>query len=277
MSQAAIAAIGAAAGFSIFLGLPVARLRSLTPRVQGFLNALATGVLLFLLWDILSKANQPIDAALGRLHQGPAEVRVLATLVALFLLGLATGLVALTLVNQAVMNRLRRQARPGPGAAIAVAIRTAPNPRSLALMIAIGLGLHNFSEGLAIGQSFSAGLLSFTAVLVIGFGLHNITEGFGIAAPLASGEQVPSWRFLLMAGMIGGGPTLIGTVVGFNIVSTWTFVLFLALAAGAVIYVINEMLAVCRRMDTPSALALGLLCGFFAGYGTDLLLTYLGS
>ena len=53
------------------------------------------------------------------------------------------------------------------------------------MMIAIGIGLHNFAEGLAIGNSAAEGELSLAILLVIGFGAHNATEGFGIVAPLA--------------------------------------------------------------------------------------------
>jgi zinc transporter, ZIP family len=55
----------------------------------------------------------------------------------------------------------------------------------LAVVIACGIGLHNFSEGLAIGNSAASGELSLALLLIIGFGLHNATEGFGIVAPLA--------------------------------------------------------------------------------------------
>ena len=41
--------LGAIAGFTIFLGLPVARLRDPRRSWQAFLNAVATGVLLFLI------------------------------------------------------------------------------------------------------------------------------------------------------------------------------------------------------------------------------------
>ena len=59
-------------------------------------------------------------------------------------------------------------------------------------MIATGIGLHNFAEGLAIGQSAARGEISLALVLVIGFALHNATEGFGIVAPLAG--ETPSGR-----------------------------------------------------------------------------------
>ena len=64
MSHLTAASLGAIAGFTIFIGLPVARVRGLPRPVQGFLNALATGVLIFLLWDILAHAGQPVETAL---------------------------------------------------------------------------------------------------------------------------------------------------------------------------------------------------------------------
>jgi ZIP family zinc transporter len=276
MNATTVTLLGALAGLTIFLGLPVARMRGLSVSVQGFLNAIATGVLVFLLVDILTKANEPVRAALEETHRG--RIAGFAGLVTLYAAGLVVGLLGLTLVNRYLGARLRREPLRGPGAAVAtVTASPVPSARSLAMMIATGLGLHNFSEGLAIGQSAASGALAFTGVLVIGFGLHNITEGFGVAAPLASAADRPSWGFLGTAGLIGGGPTFVGTVLGYNIVSTYAFVMFLALAAGALIYVIGEMFGVCRKLSKPPAMAIGLLAGFLAGYGTDLLLTFVGS
>ncbi len=266
--------MGAIAGLTIFLGLPVARLRGLDVRVQGFLNAVATGVLVFLVVDILSKANTPVKDALDRAHQG--QVGTFVGLLLLYVGGLAAGLIGLTWFNRRFANRLGRRELRGPGAAVAAPSASMPSARGLALMIATGLGMHNFSEGLAIGQSAAAGALAFTGVLVIGFGLHNITEGFGVAAPLASRDERPSWAFLGAAGLIGGAPTFLGTLIGYNFVSPYAFVLFLALAGGALIYVINEMLGVCRKLNTPMALATGLLTGFLAGFVTDLVLGFVG-
>jgi zinc transporter, ZIP family len=274
LSQTTVAILGGLAGLTIFLGLPVARVRGLKVSVQGFLNAVATGVLIFLLIDILSKAGEPVRTALEKVHQG--QLAGFAGLTGVYVAGLAVGLLGLTWFNRQFGSRLARREPRGPGAAVAAKSPALPSARTLAVMIATGLGLHNFSEGLAIGQSAAAGALAFTGVLVIGFGLHNITEGFGVAAPLASREERPSWAFLGLAGLIGGGPTFLGTVLGFNFVSPYAFVLFLALAGGALIYVINEMLGVCKRLNTPRALATGVLAGFLAGFGTDLLLSYLG-
>ena len=72
------------------------------------------------------------------------------------------------------------------------------------MTIAAAIGLHNFAEGLAIGVSASAGEIGLATVLIIGFALHNATEGFGIVGPL--GDVRPSWRWLFLAGIVGGGP-----------------------------------------------------------------------
>ena len=280
MNQATTILLGAIAGLTIFIGLPVARLRNLARATQGFFNALATGVLIFLVWDVLSKANEPVARAMEGMRAG--DVREFAILVGLFAGGLAGGLLTLVYSNRALTRRYlrRRQAADGPGAAAVAPVAHVggvTSGRWLAMMIAMGLGLHNFSEGLAIGTSAASGAISFALVLVIGFALHNVTEGFGIAAPTIADEHPPTWAFLLLCGVIGGAPTLVGTVVGYSFTSRYLFVLFLTLAAGALVYVITEMIAVGRRMNSPAALGWGLLLGFLAGYGTDLFLTWSGS
>jgi len=111
-------------------------------------------------------------------------------------------------------------------------------------------------------------------VLVIGFGLHNITEGFGITAPLVG--RRPSWRFLGLCGLIGGGPTFFGTLLGYQFASTAVSILFLALAAGAILYVVGELQHAGRKIGAHDIGMVGLLVGFLAGYGTDLLVHVAG-
>src|SRR5438045_1218044 len=86
--------------------------------------------------------------------------------------------------------------------------------RWLALFSATGIGLHNFSEGLAIGQAAALSKLSLAYVLVIGFGLHNATEGFGIVAPLTGDAEPPSWRFLRVTGGTARLPKSLRRLVG---------------------------------------------------------------
>lgn len=259
MDLATTLTLGAIAGFTICLGLPIARLRHPRRSWQAFLNALATGILVFLLWDILSKASEPIQSALETAKTGaPGEF---VTLLGLFVVGFAVGLLGLVYFARTV---IRRGNAGGP------------TPVQLSLLIAAGIGLHNFSEGLAIGQASRAGAMALAVVLIVGFGLHNTTEGFGIAAPLAGGTP-PSWFFLGLAGLIGGGPTFVGTALGYSVQSEALFVLFLALAAGTILYVITELLHAGRRLALPELGMWGLFLGFCAGYGTDLLLTWGGA
>ncbi|TMB42680.1 MAG: zinc permease [Chloroflexi bacterium] len=258
MSQTGAVALGALAGATVFLGLPVARMRGLPKGMQGFLNAFATGILVFLLWDILTHAGGPVEVALEQRNRGP-----FFAMVAIFAVGIAVGLLGLVYFNRSLFSHLRHATG-------------APNPRSLSLAIATGLGLHNLSEGLAIGESAHVGAIAFTGVLAVGFALHNITEGFGIAAPMTTESKPASWRFLALAGLIGGGPTFIGTWIGYLAGSSYFSVAFLAVAAGALLYVLNELFNLGRRLSSPPTFAWGLLLGFLTAYGTDLILT-LGS
>src|SRR6266702_932251 len=256
MSQPTAVLLGAIAGATIFLGLPVARMRGLPTAVQGVLNAFATGILVFLLWDILSHAGGPIDHALTSKSSSVS----FGWLAAIFAAGIGAGLLSLVYFNRALFGRLRHGAH-------------APAPRNLAMAIATGLGLHNLSEGLAIGESAHVGAIAFAGVLVVGFALHNITEGFGIAAPMTMEPKPASWTFLGVAGLIGGGPTFVGTWIGYLASSTYVYVGFLAVAAGALLYVVNELFHVGRRLSTPTSFAWGLLLGFLTAYATDLVLT----
>ena len=255
MNQTAAIGLGALAGATVFLGLPVARMKGLPKSVQGFLNAFATGILVFLLWDILDHAGGPVTGALEQSQRGTFIAMAL-----IFAVGIAAGLLGLVYFNRTVFSHLRHATAN-------------PSARSLSLAIATGLGLHNLSEGLAIGESAHVGAIAFTGVLAVGFALHNITEGFGIAAPMTTETSQASWRFLGLVGLIGGGPTFVGTWIGYLASSTYFSVAFLAVAAGALLYVLNELFNLGRKLNSPPAFAWGLLLGFLTAYATELFLT----
>src|SRR6266480_2951359 len=162
MSQWTAVALGAVAGATIFLGLPVARMRGLPKPVQGFLNAFATGILVFLLWDILTHAAGPVEVAVGQGHAGP-----FAAMAAIFAAGIAVGLLGLVYFNRTVFSHLRH-------------------------------------------------------------------------------DQANSSYFSIA---------------------------FLAVAAGALLYVLNELFSLGRRISTPTNFAWGLLAGFLTAFATDLFLT----
>jgi zinc transporter, ZIP family len=147
----------------------------------------------------------------------------------------------------------------------------------LALLIAVGIGFHNFSEGLAIGQSAAKGEISLALLLIIGFGLHNATEGFGIVAPMSAEGVRPSWLYLFVLGVIGGGPTFLGTIVGESFVNNTLSVAFLALAAGSILYVVLQLVKMAFRMGHKEMLMWGILLGFLAGLATDFILVAAGA
>ncbi|MGH3445948.1 MAG: ZIP family metal transporter [Nocardioidaceae bacterium] len=295
MSLSTTLLLGFIAGVTILLGLPIGRLRKPAPSLRLLLNAVAVGVLIFLVWDVLSAAWEPIDAALGSVHAGNGGLGTAFGYGALFFLGLIVGLLALVWYERWMGSKVHAKAsqapvRPqGPGAMTVGEVQPPrglaswSTARRLALLIAVGIGLHNFAEGLAIGQSAASGEIALALMLVIGFGLHNATEGFGIVAPLTSdvgedGEaRRPSWPFLLMLGAIGGGPTFIGTIVGHSFTSEPVSVVFLTLAAGSIIYVITQLVGVAARARRADLLAYGILVGLFAGFVTDAIVTAAGA
>jgi zinc transporter, ZIP family len=277
MSTAQILVLGAIAGFTIYLGLPLGRVDNPAPRLRASLSALAAGILIFLLWDVLVHGVAPVEEALEEAVEGQGSWGEFAFLAALLAGGVVAGLMSLVYYDGWIKRR-RSSNLVGPDAAAIDEFasrssyeRLAPGHR-LALFIAIGIGLHNFGEGLAIGQAGAAGKISLALALIVGFGLHNATEGFGIVGPMSGGAERPSWSFLALLGLIGGGPTFLGTVVGNAWVNEAVSVTFFAVAAGSILYVVQELLNVNRKFGFPILVTWMLLLGLFLGFGTDFVL-----
>jgi zinc transporter, ZIP family len=264
--------LGAIAGSTIFLGLPMGRLRNPRPALKAFLNAAAAGILLFLLMEIFGHSFEPVEAAMVDGHWAR-----FGGLAVLFAGGLGIGLLSLLYLSHWQKSR-RSRISPGPGA-MAVAEASADvksGALALGMSIAAGIGLHNFSEGLAIGQTASGGQVKLAVLLVVGFALHNATEGFGIVGPLAAGGVRASWKYLAGAGLLAGGPTFLGTVIGTQFTSQYVSVLFLTLAAGAIVYVIAELLNVGRKLGRWDVSLWGVLAGFLVGAATELVIVAAG-
>jgi len=266
--------LGAIAGSTIFLGLPVGRLAVLGPRGRVALAMFAVGVLAFLFVDVLEHALAIVEKPVEE-KEGFGKVLGLN-----LLLGGGFGL---SLLGLGAMERRRTPLPPPPaagGSADAVApadlltvARHEDAVRSATLRtgmtIAAAIGVHNFAEGLAIGVSAASGEIGLATVLIVGFALHNTTEGFGIVGPL--GNVRPSWRWLGLAGLVGGGPTFLGTVVGYQVTSEPLELAFYAVAGGAILYVLLEVWSAMRRAGHRE-LGLALLTvGFIAGVATDLI------
>lgn len=254
--------LGLLAGGTIFLGLGVAMLPRISERTRGFLNAVSTGILLFLLVEIMGKVIEWIEELFESAGAGYPTLADATQFSAILLGGLALGLLSMIYFENVFIQGGKDESPPRSQAT------------RLALMIAIGIGIHNLTEGLAIAQAYgweNGGLALFLAV---GFGLHNATEGFGIAAPLSG--QRPSWKFLLLAGLIGGGPTLLGTILG----SFWqsdSFRIFtFGLAAGAILYIVGELLHLGRHLKGEAVVEVGLLAGFALAFATEMFIVFAG-
>ncbi len=278
--------LGAIAGFTIFLGLPFAVLQNLDSRKKGFLNAVSIGILLFLIVDVFSHAwNEAGNIAVSAFSGGSSVQDAAAVLVAL-VAGLALGLLGLVFYESNYMTKTRsvrlevagivQNNSSTNGSSVASQVQKSRlvnqvDAYRLSMMIATGIGAHNFSEGLAIGQSYVAGSTGLALLLVIGFGAHNATEGFGIAGPLTGLTRRPSGRFLAVVGLIGGGPTFLGTIVGSLWTSMFAYIFFLSIAGGALIYVSMLMYNSGRMQTTNQVLMTGIFFGLCAGFLTDLI------
>ena len=277
MSTAQTLILGAIAGFTIFVGLPMGRVRSTSMALRASLSSIATGILVFLFWDVMSHGVDPVESHLVSHSWG-----AFAGYAALLGIGVAAGMMSLVYYD-AWLKSKRATPLIGPGAAAADEFKhrswfeTLTPGRRLALLIATGIGLHNFGEGLAIGQSAAAGEISLALVLIIGFGLHNTTEGFGIVGPMSGEAERPSWGFLGLMGLIGGGPTFLGTVIGQVWVSPALEVVFFAVAGGSILYVVIQLFEVCKRYAMPQLVAWMLLLGLLLGFGTDWVLVAAGA
>ena len=239
--------LGSIAGVTIFVGLLAARWRVVSERLRGLLVFASAGVLLFLVIEVGFQAMGVVEAGIlsGGLAGGLVEGLILVA-------GFSVGLIGLAWLEE------RRVKKRIAGA----------GELEMATMIAIGIGLHNFAEGLAIGQSFASGATALGTVLVVGFALHNATEGFGIAGPLI-GHAV-SWKRLLWLGLIGGGPTALGAMIGGFWVHALVELLFLSLATGSLVYVLRELLRIRLRALSAVGVTSALAIGLFVAFGTEL-------
>jgi ZIP family zinc transporter len=226
---------------------------------RTILISFATGVLLFLFVEVFHDASEGAEIVGAGVGQ------------TLLLAGLVTGLLGLAAYE---MLRDRRRThvkgyhpeKVGPQEAK----KSVEATLSLPYMVALGIGLHNLGEGLAIGSAYAAGQITLSYLLIVGFALHNGTEGFGIVASIPEGHT--RMRDPLLMGLIAGSPTAIGSMIGAVFYSAAIAVLFLGLAAGAILYVVVELIPVAYTREHRHLILVGITLGLVVMYLTELLL-----
>ena len=200
MSTGHILLLGAIAGATIFLGLPVGRLQNLGAAARAALSR--------------ARDRHPPLPALGRAHAARSSRSRRALKArhwgrfsgsrALGVGGFALGLMALVYYAEWMKARAGRRATAlvGPGAAavdefeqrgwldsLTPAKRSRSSSRS-------GSASTTSARASRSARRRAASAISLAVMLIIGFGLHNATEGFGICGPLAGEGTRPSWGFL---------------------------------------------------------------------------------
>jgi zinc transporter ZupT len=223
-------------------------LKRLERRWIHFALALTAGLLVFLAVEALHEALEMAERVAGA-FQG-------------------VGLVAMgVLVTWLALQAFGAGARSKDGSADPAAGRM-----RLAMLIALGIGLHNLGEGLAIGAAYAQGAVTLGAFLVVGFMIHNTTEGLGIVAPVAQDD--PPLRTLVWAGLLAGGPTILGAWLGGVSYSPLLGTLCLAVGAGAILQVIGVLYRALaqetERVWSPLN-AFGVAAGLVLMYATGLL------
>lgn len=193
--------------FSVFLSMPLIFYKKFSLRNMVFFNAVAAGILVFLLMDIYGD----VAAIFGNSTlTNPLELVFIAAFIISFLFFIAP-----------------KESRDPE-----------ENPKRTSVLAAIGIGLQNLTEGLVFGSASGAGLVTVYALSAIGFTLQNMTEGFPVAAPLMGSKVKMEKKFVSGAFLISGVPTLLGTLIGLVLFSNLFIVLFDALASAAILYVV---------------------------------------
>lgn len=239
----------------VYLGLVwFPALQRLSRRWWGALLGFTVGLLVFLGVDALEEALE-VAARIPVVFQG----------VGLITIGLLGSFLGLGAIRQYALGSVA-----GKG--------TIHERVTLSYLIALGIGLHNLGEGLAIGAAYVLGEIALGTLLVVGFMIHNVTEGPAIIAPVTRAPEFRgrrALRHLVLLGLVGGAPTIVGGWIGGLVYSDPLAVLFLGIGAGAIFQVVYEVVKFMVK-ETEGGIAApfnygGFVAGLAVMYATALL------
>jgi len=240
-------ALSAIMGLSIYLSLPIILRKHQDERRLSFLNAVAVGILIFLIGDVfLDAAGSLYNGSLYGYGSSPSYDLV-------FMVSMTAGFLVLFVAGS------RR--------------KMVLTPAELALVIALGIAFQNLTEGLLFGAlSVGFGLTGAALVVLVGFIFQNSTEGFPIASPFLGSTEGKS-GIIMGALMIGGLPTILGGAVGYFYNATIFDLVFYGLAVGTMLYVILPMLRHIMAGTASNRLGIayaGVFVGFILGFAVNL-------
>jgi len=235
-------------GFSIYLSLPIILSKNQNERSVRFMNAVAIGILIFLIGDVfLDAAGSLYNGSLYGYGSSPSYDLV-------FTLSMAAGFLVLFVAGY------RR--------------KVTFTHTQLAMVIALGIAFQNLTEGLLCGAlSVGIGLTGAALVVLVGFIFQNSTEGFPIASPFL-GETEGKKGIIAAALLVGGLPTVFGGAVGYFYNATTFDLVFYGLAVGTMLYVILPMLRSLLAVSDSGKLGIayaGVFVGFVLGFAVNLL------
>jgi zinc transporter, ZIP family len=218
-------------------------LKRLKGKWYMFLLSLTIGLLIFLGFDAIAESFELVEGV-------PESYNGIGVIVIGFLLAI--------LILSAVSHKTQHHSQEkGEGYTALI----------WGYLIALGIGLHNLGEGLAIGSAYAIGEVALGATLVIGFMVHNVTEGVAIVSPLTRAFKNIKHLLLhlVLMGLLAGGPTIIGTLLGGFAYSPVIAVLFLAIGAGAIFDVTFDIMNYMAKGKWLSLFTVTNVIGFFAG------------
>ena len=231
-------------GMSIFLSFPLVMQKKASIRKLLFYNAIAMGILVFLLMDIYGDVAEVFGSN-----------TITNPLLLIFLFGFVISF-AFFIIPKGSRDPTE-------------------NPRRTSVLAAVGIGFQNLTEGLVFGSAGAAGILPVYLLSLVGFSAQNITEGFPIAAPLFGQLEKTSKRFIAGVFLLGGLPTIMGAAIGLVFFSNVFITFFDSLACAAILYVILVLfhVNVSRGAKDPEGIKKamsytysGILIGFVIAY-----------
>lgn len=242
-----VSIFSAVMGLSIYLSLPLVMSKTIRRDRTILLNAVAVGILVFLIGDVFSDVSSNLyNGSLYGYGTSPSLDLIFTT-------SLALGFLLLLMLGERGRGGL--------------------SPTKLSLLIALGIGFQNLTEGLVFGSLGSLiGVTGITLVVLLGFTLQNATEGFPIASPFIAKADEKSLTLVVPLLLIGGLPTILGGVIGYYYNSTAFDTFFDGLAIGGILYVILPIFkTLFRETGTNRTIYLGIFLGFILGFAVNLL------